>query len=77
MVCFTGKKFGITDFVNPKDHDGPIEHVLIEMTGGGVDYAFECCGIPACMVKHFILQNRFDNLNKFLQNEEIGFKCLP
>lgn len=38
------KKFGITDFVNPKDHDKPIQEVLVEMTNGGLDYTFECIG---------------------------------
>jgi S-(hydroxymethyl)glutathione dehydrogenase / alcohol dehydrogenase len=37
-------KFGATDFVNPKDHDKPIEQVIVEMTDGGVDYSFECVG---------------------------------
>eukprot|EP00850_Spirogloea_muscicola_P000538 SM000002S05618 [mRNA] locus=s2:1197032:1201229:+ [translate_table: standard] len=36
--------FGATEFVNPKDHDKPIQDVLIEMTDGGVDYSFECIG---------------------------------
>jgi S-(hydroxymethyl)glutathione dehydrogenase/alcohol dehydrogenase len=36
--------FGATDFVNPKEHDKPIEQVLVEMTDGGVDYSFECVG---------------------------------
>ena len=30
--------------VNPKDHDKPIQDVIIEMTDGGVDYSFECVG---------------------------------
>ncbi|MED6136425.1 alcohol dehydrogenase [Stylosanthes scabra] len=38
------KKFGITDFVNPKDHDKPVQQVLVEMTDGGVDRALECTG---------------------------------
>jgi len=39
------KKFGVTDFVNPKDHgDKPLQNVLIEMTNGGFDYTFECIG---------------------------------
>ncbi|KAJ3045775.1 NAD/NADP dependent alcohol dehydrogenase [Rhizophlyctis rosea] len=39
------RKFGLTDFVNPKDHgDKPIQQVIIEMTDGGVDYSFECIG---------------------------------
>src|SRR5690606_31059225 len=33
-----------TDFVNPKDHDQPIQQVIIDMTDGGVDYSFECVG---------------------------------
>eukprot|EP00850_Spirogloea_muscicola_P002194 SM000008S22283 [mRNA] locus=s8:882010:885931:- [translate_table: standard] len=36
--------FGATEFVNPKDHDKPIQDVLIDMTDGGVDYSFECIG---------------------------------
>jgi S-(hydroxymethyl)glutathione dehydrogenase/alcohol dehydrogenase len=38
------KKFGATDFVNPKDYDKPIQEVIVEMTEGGVDYSFECIG---------------------------------
>jgi S-(hydroxymethyl)glutathione dehydrogenase/alcohol dehydrogenase len=37
-------KMGATDFVNPKDHTPPIQQVIIEMTGWGVDYSFECVG---------------------------------
>lgn len=35
---------GATDFVNPKDHDRPIQDIIVEMTDGGVDYSFECIG---------------------------------
>lgn len=38
------KQFGVTEFVNPKDHDKPIQQVLVEMTDGGLDYTFECVG---------------------------------
>ncbi|MFS7965354.1 putative S-(hydroxymethyl)glutathione dehydrogenase [Helianthus anomalus] len=38
------KDFGVTEFVNPKDHDKPIQQVLVDMTDGGVDYSFECIG---------------------------------
>lgn len=38
------KRFGATDFVNPKDHDRPIQQVIVEMTGWGVDHSFECIG---------------------------------
>jgi S-(hydroxymethyl)glutathione dehydrogenase/alcohol dehydrogenase len=35
---------GATDFVNPKDYDRPIQEVIVELTGGGVDHSFECIG---------------------------------
>lgn len=35
---------GATECVNPKDHDFPIQDVIVELTGGGVDYSFECVG---------------------------------
>ncbi|KAL5033390.1 hypothetical protein RTP6_001363 [Batrachochytrium dendrobatidis] len=38
------KKFGATEFVNPKDHHVPIQQVLVDLTDGGVDYSFECIG---------------------------------
>jgi S-(hydroxymethyl)glutathione dehydrogenase/alcohol dehydrogenase len=37
------RDFGMTDFVNPRDVDNVVSH-LVEMTGGGVDYSFECIG---------------------------------
>ncbi len=37
-------QLGATDFVNPEDHDVPIQEVIIDMTDGGVDYSFECIG---------------------------------
>ena len=36
-------KFGMTDFINPNNVENVVEHI-IEMTGGGVDYSFECIG---------------------------------
>jgi S-(hydroxymethyl)glutathione dehydrogenase/alcohol dehydrogenase len=39
-----GEKFGMTHFVNPKDIDGDIVAHLVELTGGGADYSFECIG---------------------------------
>jgi len=38
------KQLGATDCVNPKEHSSPIQEVLVELTGGGVDYSFECVG---------------------------------
>ncbi|PAU89496.1 S-(hydroxymethyl)glutathione dehydrogenase/class III alcohol dehydrogenase [Pseudomonas sp. WN033] len=38
------EELGATDFVNPKEHEKPIQEVIVEMTDGGVDYSFECVG---------------------------------
>ncbi|GAN63482.1 alcohol dehydrogenase [Acetobacter indonesiensis NRIC 0313] len=45
------RKFGMTDFVNPKDlgPNGDIVGHLIELTEGGADYTFECVGNPTLM----------------------------
>ncbi len=37
------RQLGATDVVNPTDV-GDIVQALVEMTGGGVDYSFECIG---------------------------------
>src|SRR5688572_861370 len=38
------RKFGLTDFVNPKEMKGDLVAHLVELTGGGADYSFECVG---------------------------------
>jgi S-(hydroxymethyl)glutathione dehydrogenase/alcohol dehydrogenase len=38
------KQMGATDVVNPRDHDQPIQQVIVDMTDGGVDFSFECIG---------------------------------
>src|SRR6187399_724028 len=38
------RKFGLTHFVNPKDLKGDLVPHLVELTGGGADYSFECVG---------------------------------
>ena len=38
------ERFGMTDFVNPKEIDGDVVAHLVELTGGGADYSFECIG---------------------------------
>ncbi|HZH45491.1 MAG TPA: S-(hydroxymethyl)glutathione dehydrogenase/class III alcohol dehydrogenase [Roseococcus sp.] len=39
-----GREFGMTHFVNPSEVGGdPVAH-LVELTGGGADYSFECVG---------------------------------
>ena len=39
-----GRKFGMTHFVNPSDVPGDMVAHLVELTGGGADYTFECIG---------------------------------
>ncbi|TVP63751.1 MAG: S-(hydroxymethyl)glutathione dehydrogenase/class III alcohol dehydrogenase [Leptolyngbya sp. LCM1.Bin17] len=38
------EKFGMTHFVNPKELDGDLVPYLVDLTGGGADYSFECVG---------------------------------
>ena len=38
------KALGATDFVNPNDVGGSVVEHIVEMTGGGVGYSFECIG---------------------------------
>ncbi|MEW4448941.1 S-(hydroxymethyl)glutathione dehydrogenase/class III alcohol dehydrogenase [Qipengyuania sp. JC766] len=38
-----GRKFGMTHFVNPRNVDDVVVHI-VELTGGGADYSFECIG---------------------------------
>jgi S-(hydroxymethyl)glutathione dehydrogenase / alcohol dehydrogenase len=39
-----GERFGMTHFVNPKELSGDIVAHLVELTGGGADYTFDCTG---------------------------------
>ncbi|KAF5786327.1 putative oxidoreductase [Helianthus annuus] len=52
------KDFGVTEFVNPKDHDKPTQQVLVDMTDGGVDYSFECIGNVSIMRAALELSSR-------------------
>ena len=38
------RQFGMTHFVNPKEVKGDLVAHLVELTGGGADYSFECIG---------------------------------
>ncbi|MEX1153526.1 S-(hydroxymethyl)glutathione dehydrogenase/class III alcohol dehydrogenase [Parvibaculum sp.] len=38
------RQFGMTHFVNPKEIKGDIVGHIVELTGGGADYSFECIG---------------------------------
>ncbi|XP_041021658.1 alcohol dehydrogenase-like 2 isoform X1 [Juglans microcarpa x Juglans regia] len=50
-----GKKFGVTDFVNPATctAEKPVSEVIKEMTDGGADYCFECIGLASIMQDAF------------------------
>jgi S-(hydroxymethyl)glutathione dehydrogenase / alcohol dehydrogenase len=39
-----GEKFGMTHFVNPKEVETDLVPYLVDLTGGGADYSFECIG---------------------------------
>ncbi|HKD68522.1 MAG TPA: S-(hydroxymethyl)glutathione dehydrogenase/class III alcohol dehydrogenase [Candidatus Binataceae bacterium] len=38
------EKFGITHFVNPEEVGGDLVPYLVNLTGGGADFSFECVG---------------------------------
>jgi S-(hydroxymethyl)glutathione dehydrogenase / alcohol dehydrogenase len=38
------EEFGMTHFVDPKEVEGYLEPYLVDLTGGGADYSFECIG---------------------------------
>ncbi|WP_277981052.1 S-(hydroxymethyl)glutathione dehydrogenase/class III alcohol dehydrogenase [Sphingomonas phyllosphaerae] len=43
-----GRRFGMTDFVNPRDVGDLVPH-LVALTDGGGDYTFDCTGNTAVM----------------------------
>jgi S-(hydroxymethyl)glutathione dehydrogenase/alcohol dehydrogenase len=38
------ERFGMTHFVNPREVEGDLVPYLVNLTGGGADYSFECVG---------------------------------
>lgn len=38
------RSMGATECINPKDHNRPIQDLIVELTDGGVDFSFECIG---------------------------------
>jgi S-(hydroxymethyl)glutathione dehydrogenase/alcohol dehydrogenase len=38
------ERFGMTHFANPKEIEGDLVPYLVDLTGGGADYSFECIG---------------------------------
>lgn len=70
---FTAKTFGITEFVNPKDYDRPIQEVLVELTDGGLDYTFECVGNVHTMVSWYhSFSEKWETDAKFFSESGIG-----
>ncbi|KAK6277196.1 hypothetical protein POUND7_017519 [Theobroma cacao] len=47
------KKFGVTEFVNPKNYKKPVQEVIAEITDGGVDRSIECTGNVDAMISAF------------------------
>ncbi|KAL4297086.1 hypothetical protein GQ457_12G016530 [Hibiscus cannabinus] len=49
-----GKKFGVTDFINPTGcGEKKVSEVIKEITDGGADYCFECIGLSSLMEDAF------------------------
>jgi S-(hydroxymethyl)glutathione dehydrogenase/alcohol dehydrogenase len=44
-----GRRFGMTHFVDPRAIQGDLVGHLVELTGGGADYSFECVGNVSLM----------------------------
>src|SRR5438105_2864428 len=42
------RRFGMTHFLNPKDHPNIVE-AIVQLTDGGADYSFECIGNTTTM----------------------------
>ncbi|KAK8708315.1 hypothetical protein V6N13_059359 [Hibiscus sabdariffa] len=50
----TGKKFGVTDFINPTGcGERKVSEVIKDITDGGADYCFECIGLSSLMEDAF------------------------
>lgn len=43
-----GRAFGMTHFLNPKDHANIVD-AIVQLTDGGADYSFECIGNTTTM----------------------------
>lgn len=87
LFYFAAKNFGVTEFINPKDHDKPIQQVIADLTDGGVDYSFECIGNVSvmragleCCHKVFaaatsLLAQLFKHYTMVVVNMKIHFSC--
>lgn len=50
------KELGATECISPRDFQKPVQEVLTEMTGYGVDYSFEVIGTADTMVRGLLTQ---------------------
>lgn len=48
------KEMGVMEFIDPREHSGPVHEVIRSMTEGGVDYSFECVGNAAVLREAFL-----------------------
>src|SRR5690242_17160371 len=39
-----GERFGMTHFINPSEVEGDLVPYIVNLTGGGADFSFECVG---------------------------------
>ena len=60
--------------MNPKDHDKPIQQVLVDQTDGGVDYSFECIGNVSVMRAALECCHKVSS-SKFLNQLVISYSC--
>ncbi|GLT61878.1 hypothetical protein SLA2020_345520 [Shorea laevis] len=65
------KKFGVTEFVHPKDHDKPVQQVIAEMTNGGLDRSVECIGSIQAMISAFECVHDVSNFKVYLLKREV------
>ncbi|KAK8690117.1 hypothetical protein V6N13_088818 [Hibiscus sabdariffa] len=65
-----GRAFGMTDFINPEESDKPIEELVRDLgVGMGVDYSFECTGVPS-LINQAILSTKLEiQLDELLTHE--------
>ncbi|KAH9329482.1 hypothetical protein KI387_001590 [Taxus chinensis] len=51
------KAMGVTECINPKEYEKPIQDVIRDMSNGGVDYSFECIGNTDVLYQAFFSTN--------------------
>ncbi|GKU90582.1 hypothetical protein SLEP1_g4563 [Rubroshorea leprosula] len=69
------KKYGVTEFVNPKDHDKPVQQG--EMTNGGVDCSVECTGSIQAMISAFECAHDGVAVLVGVSSRDVAFKTNP